>query len=66
MSATSGLCSLLFAVVSVNNLNMDGCVLQVDQLLAIENIFLLFALVLAMALVWQVAGTLTKWLVSSR
>ena len=39
MSATSGLYSSLFAAVSVNNLNMDGCVLQVDRLLAIENIF---------------------------
>ena len=39
MSATSGLDNFLFVVVSANNLNIDGCVLQVDQLLAIENIF---------------------------
>ena len=39
MSATSGLYSFLFVAVSVNNLDMDGCVLQVDRLLAIKNMF---------------------------
>ena len=62
MPATSGLHGFLFVAVFVNNLmvNMDGCVLQVDRVMAIESVFF----ELQIALMWQVVGKLTTWLVS--